>query len=196
MLIGTPSSFAIESGITVSFERVSFMALGFFNIHIGGHRYGVHAPDATMLACSYGEVERRIVERGLHTAPFAAEPEAGKIADAYRDATYAPDKEDEGYFGMPCREFRNLFCSKHLIWAPDGDVAFDDRSYVVQFDQGDRIRLIGFKSAEQGYHHALFSLADIWLDAEEFYRILEDWRNAFLTEWRLAPKIKESEDGA
>jgi len=82
------------------------------------------------------------------------------------------------------------------VWAPDGDKAFDDWSHVLQFDVGERVRLIAFKSSEQGYHHAPDTLADAWLEAEEFYRVLEEWRSAFVAEWKLAPKIKESEDGA
>jgi hypothetical protein len=62
-----------------AYERLGFLALGFFVIHIGGRCYGVRAQDATMLACSFSKVERRIAERGLHTAPFAAEPELGKL---------------------------------------------------------------------------------------------------------------------
>ena len=36
-----------------------------------------------------------------------------------------------------------------LVSAPDGDEAFDDGSYVLQFDVGDRVRLIAFKRPDQ-----------------------------------------------
>jgi hypothetical protein len=82
------------------------------------------------------------------------------------------------------------------VWAPDGDEAFDDWSHVLQFDVGGRVRLIGFRSNERGYHHDERTLADVWIDEGLFYRVLKQWRDAFLAEWECAPKIKEAEDGA
>ena len=82
MLVGDPSKFAIESSISIAYEELGARALGFFVIHIGGRRYGVHEPDASWLACSFDEVERRLAERGTHTAPFSSEPDAGKTAPA------------------------------------------------------------------------------------------------------------------
>ncbi|MBP9903781.1 MAG: hypothetical protein KBH45_20195, partial [Verrucomicrobia bacterium] len=131
MLIGDPSEFAIESSISIAYEELGARALGSFVIHIGGRCYGVREPDASWMACSFGAVEDRIAKRGAHTAPFATEPDAGKIADAYRDAIYATDQENEEFFGLPHSEFRDCFYSKPLVWAPDGDEAFDDWSYVL-----------------------------------------------------------------
>jgi len=56
--------------------------------------------------------------------------------------------------------------------------------------------LIAFKSNEDGYRHDPRTLTDMWLDAAEFYRILQDWRDAFEEEWTCAPKISETDDGA
>jgi hypothetical protein len=187
MIIGDESSFAIESTITHAYAQLSLRALGFFVIHIGGRCYGVRSPDATMLACSLGEVEDRIARRGKHTAPFAAGETAGEIADAYRDAIYAPEPGSQTYFGIPRSEFRRIIHSNHLIWAPDGDEAFDDGSHVLHFDVGHRVRLIGFKCIE-GYHHDPSTLSDKWLDADVFYGTLDRWRNAFAAEWAATPK--------
>jgi len=141
MTIGNPSDFAIESSITRAYARLSFRALGYFVIHIAGCRYGVHASDATMLACSLKEVDARISRRGTHAAPFATEF-GGRIADALHVAIYAPEEEDKKVFGMSQVELCDFTYSRHLIWAPDGDEAFDDGSSVLQFDVGDRVRLI------------------------------------------------------
>jgi len=107
MLVGDSKLFAIESGTTKAYERLSFRALGYFVIHIAGLRYGVLAPDATMLACSFDEVERRIARRGRHTAPFASQIDGGKIADAYRDAIYAPDQEANHFSEFHSPTFAN-----------------------------------------------------------------------------------------
>ena len=88
MIVGDPRVFAIESKITKAYERLSFRALGFFVIHVSGRRYGVHSPEATMLACSFDQVENRTARCGTHTTPFAAEISGGEIADAFLAAVY------------------------------------------------------------------------------------------------------------
>jgi hypothetical protein len=192
MIIGDKDRFAIESGITNAYERAGILALGFFVLHIGGRRYGVYSPDATTLACSVEEVGRRIADRGKHTAPFASEPDAGKIADAVRLAVYAPDQEKASYFGIPQPEFRKLFYirSADRLWSPHCDEAFDDGSHVIQFDIKEHVRLIAFKSTSS-YVHDLGSLSDVWLFVDEYYGILRQWRDAFEAEWTAAPKVSE-----
>ena len=155
----------------------------------------MNKPDATMLGCSLGRVEELIFRRGKHVAPFATDPIAGAIADAYRDAIYAPEQADE-LLGLSSSDFCDLIYSNQLQWAPEGDEAFDDRSHVLIFDVEERVRLIAFRCADEGYHHAKESLREIWLHADRFYRLLEEWRNHFLRAWNEAPKVSETEDGA
>jgi len=188
MIAGNPLVFAIESGITNAYERLSFRALGFFVIHVGGRRYGVCEPDATLLANSVDEVGRRLAGRGSHTAPFA-DHDAGAIAGAFRSAIYAEEQE-ESYFGLPLSDFEGVIHSSRIMWAPDGDEAFDDSSYVLQFDVGDRVRLIAFRSCPNDlYDHT--TLSDVWLAADGFYRILGQWHDAFESEWESTPKTEE-----
>jgi hypothetical protein len=155
-------------------------------------RAGVRAPDATSLALPFDGVERRIADRGKHTATFSTEPDAGKITDAFRNAFYA-DEQDDGLFGIPLGEFKALSNSNHLDdWTTGyGDEAFDDGSYVLQFDVSNRVRLIGYKGGSRAiaYRHAPGSLRDVWLSADAFYAVLQDWRDAFDAEWIAAPKI-------
>jgi hypothetical protein len=188
ILVGNPSIFAIESGISEAYESRSVLALGFFTIHVGGCCYGRHTHDSTMLACSYNEVEERIANRGRHTASFASEVDAGKIANAFRSAVYA-DEQDENYFGVPLQQFCKTFFELpgHVEWAPDGDAAFDDGSYVLHFDIGNHVRLIAFKSGQDGLHEPS-TLKDIWIPAHDFYDILQRWHDAFFADWTVAPK--------
>jgi hypothetical protein len=125
LIIGNPSIIGIESSITRAYERLSFRALGFFVIHVGGRCYGVKSPDATLLANSFDEVERRVAMRGSHAVPFATEADAGKIADSFRNAIYA-DRQQESYFDIPRSEFSQMIHSRNIMWALDGDEAFDD----------------------------------------------------------------------
>jgi hypothetical protein len=189
VLIGDPLILAIESEIAFAYERRSFLALGFFVIHVLGQSYGRRSSDSSMLACSHDQVKKRFAERGTHDVAFGTEPAAGKIADSFLTAVYANEQQDD-YFGIPRAEFKNLVWSKGIVWAPDGDGAFDDGSYVLQFDVQDQVRVIAFES--EGCAHVPASLSDLWLPANDFYKTLEDWRVAFTAEWTSLPK--ESED--
>ncbi|HLJ86508.1 MAG TPA: Imm42 family immunity protein [Candidatus Angelobacter sp.] len=166
MMIGDPSIIAIESNITQAYEHLSFRALGYFVIHAGGRRYGTCSPDSTMLACSFDEVGRRIRDRGLHAASFATTEGAGSIADNFRNAFYA-EEQKQTYFGLSLHQFSDLIVSKRLVWAPDGDEAFEDSSYVLQFDVQDQVRIIAFKSVGS-YFHQPETLSDVWLSADVF----------------------------
>ena len=190
MIIGDARVFAIESGITEAYTRLGLRAMGFFVIHVGGLRYGVYEAKATLLANSFDEVHNRIVLRGQHTAPFATELEAGHVADAFRNAIYAK-QQAERFFGIPLAEFSDLIHSNHIVWAPDGDEAFDDGSFVLQFDVGDRVRLIAFKCGE-GYLHDPATLRDVWIGADSFYQVLLQWRNDFEREWAALPKSSDN----
>jgi len=177
MMFGNPSIFAIESSITRAYERLGQRALGFFVIHIMGRCYGVKSPDATMLANSFDEVGTRIAERGRHNASFATDAHAGEIAIAVRRALYTDCGDDELFFGMSTPQFANTIYRNHLLWAPDGDEAFDDGSYVLQFDVKDQVRLIAFSSQDSLCD--LASVRDVWLTDDNFYGIIQNWHTSF-----------------
>lgn len=88
MIIGDPSKFALESEVSKFYGRLSFRGLGFFRIHLGGVAYGVKAPNATLLACSFDQVRARLDSRGTHQAPFSLEPEAINIANSVLKAVF------------------------------------------------------------------------------------------------------------
>jgi hypothetical protein len=188
MIVGDPSTVAIESNIIEAYKELGLMALGSFVIHVGGRRYGRIAPDSSMLACSFGAVERRIDARSTHIAPFSTAGDAGRIASALLVAVYS-DEQAESYFGIPLDEFCDYFSasSSDCLWAPDGDQAFDDGSYVLQFDVGDQVRVIAFKRTD-GYRYDSNTLSDVWLSADAFYDVLRQWRDGFRLEWSLATR--------
>jgi hypothetical protein len=195
MIIGDPSVFAIESEFTKAYERLSFRALGFFVLHVGNHCYGLRTPEATMLACSFDAVNRRIKDRGRHQASFSAVPEGGKLADAVRLALYADGEEPNQFYGLERQKFSDVIYSNDLLWGPDGDQAFDDGSYVLQFDLGEEVRVIAFQ-CHDGYLHDAATLRDVWLRSTDFYGVLEHWRNAFEMEWITAQKVSRSDEAS
>lgn len=87
MIVGDHRIFAIESGITEVVESVSQLALGYFVIHVGGRTFGVRQPDASMLGCSFNEVEHRLRRRGMHVPPILLHVPATEVATAYLDAS-------------------------------------------------------------------------------------------------------------
>jgi hypothetical protein len=132
LIVGNPQAFAIESEMAYAYDRLSQRALGFFVIHIAGRCYGVREWDATMLAVSFDEVGRRLARRGSHLPGFPMNAEAANIAYSFRRAIYDEPEDDEQFLGMPVDQFRHAINSNRLVWAPDGDEAFDDGSYVLQ----------------------------------------------------------------
>jgi len=191
MIIGDPKTFAIKSVITEAYERPSLMALEYFVIHICGRSFGVQEPDATLLACSFDEVGRRIAERGSHNPPFPFDSSAGKIANSFIRSGYEPTHEDsEQFFEIVAPQFRKAITSKRLEWAPDGDAAFDDGSYVLQLEDLEKVRLIAYVSTPD-YVYDPESLMEVWLPSEDFYAILQSWRDRFEAEWREAHKVPD-----
>lgn len=188
MVIGDPQSFAIEFVIREAYQRQSLRALGYFVIHVRDHMYGVSEPDATLMACSLDEVERRIAERGCHTAAFGDASDAQSIASAYLVSEYEDEDSSERFFELSREQFRDAIYAADLVWAPDGDEAFDDGSHVLQFDIGERVRLIAFKRDYRS-RGGTTELQEAWLNARDFYAVLAECRNRFLNQWRAEPKV-------
>jgi hypothetical protein len=189
MLVGDPSLFAIESEITLAYARPSFRALGFFVLHISGHEFGGRAPNASLLACSFDEVGLRLADRGRHLAEFSSAG-ALSIAQSLLEAFYCAMTPAITAVGLPSTEFADAMNAGKLLWAPDGDEAFDDSSYVIQFDLQDAVRLVGFRCVGNELPDAS-TVADAYLSADTFYGILEEWQTGFESEWRQLPKGPE-----
>lgn len=187
MIFGNPAELALESLLDRAVLRKSQLGLGYFVIHLGGVVFGVRSPDATLLGCSFDEVSKRLTLRGTHRAPFASMRDAGMLADAIATAMYGDDGDSPVLLGMPTSEVQRRLHKDDLIWAPDGDEAFDDGSCVVQFDMDACVRVVGFRRTEENRHDPA-TLRDVLLDADRYYHILQQWRDAFEAEWRAATK--------
>ncbi|QKD02310.1 Imm42 family immunity protein [Mesorhizobium loti] len=180
-VVGDRTSFAIESAITQAFPNHAQGALGYFLIHIRGKAYGVHEPDASMLGCSFEAVNDRLRRRGTHQVLFLSTMDASQIAEAFLDAVYRQTARVD-YFGLPAIEFTEILYGNAIVWAPDGDEAFDDGSHVLQFDVGNKVRLIAFVNTESP-EDVGGTVVEEWLDDEVFYSVLSRWREQFAAEW-------------
>jgi Immunity protein 42 len=182
LTVGDPSIFAIESSVNVRYESLSQRALGFFVIHVNGLSFGVRSPQATLLACSFDSVQRRINHRGHHIASFGNNVEATLLAKAVITAVYYEELQGNEFFNMSTKEFVNVIVANELLWAPDGDEAFDDGSHVLQFDVGDMVRLIAFKNPIN-LDNGISKFTEVWLKQSDFYHILEEWQQKFESDW-------------
>jgi len=177
MLVGNPSIFAIESSITQAHPDWGHLALGYFVIHVTGIVYGVCAPDATMLGCSFDEILRRLKRRGHHCFPDISGFGAALIAESVHNAIYS-EEPDDYVLGMPAEEFTQTLYARKIIWAPDGDEAFDDGGHVLQIDEEDRVRLIAFIN---DYDAEIIrkSVSEVFLSPSVFYETLQTWKDMF-----------------
>ncbi|WP_158229086.1 Imm42 family immunity protein [Chitinimonas sp. BJB300] len=181
MVFGNPKTLAIESSITEPYEQLSQLALGYFVIVVGDKSFGVKAPDATLLSCSYYAVKERLERRGTHSVSFESDSDPIKIVDAYLASVYQDNRQNETFFGLSSNDFSEEIHSKNIVWAPDGDQAFDDGSHVLQFDIGNKVRLIAFKN-EGKLEEVIPTMSETWLSSDEYYSTLQEWLKAFDTE--------------
>lgn len=184
-IIGNPRTMAIESYIECPYEELGLRALGYFVIYVQGHSFGVKEPDASALACSFDEVKNRIERCNSHRVPFSAE-QAAAIMEAYITTIYDGPEEGQMFFGFTGDQFKHAIYDNNISWAPDGDEAFDDGSHVLQFDIDKKVRLIAFKQADSQAAR-LRTMVELYMDADEFYQILNDWLAAFEAELKIFP---------
>ena len=179
MIKGNPSTFAIESQIDEFYERESLMGLGYYVLHVAGSTYGSLQPRATMLACSFDAVSQRLKLRGHHRSNYSDLP-APKIILQYLKSYY-----DESAMGtmspIDVAQFQSDIELNNIVFAPDGDSAFDDGSHVLQFDLGSKVRIIAFRNLADP-RERLDSINDVHLDEALFYEILRDWMESFTQE--------------
>lgn len=172
--------FAIQSDVSRFCPEEHVVAIGYFNVRINQVVFGVKKDTATLLACSLQEVEKRLLERGKHLSPFADVASDVEIARAYCERAYGADIDGRLFLGLTSDQFGIILRENSWLWAPDGDEAFDDGSTILQFDHGDRVRLVGFKDVSGVLSEE--SISGIWLSSNTFYSTLVEWLQSFKSE--------------
>jgi hypothetical protein len=186
-LVGDISKFAIESSITKAYPNIGQRAIGFFVIYIKGVCFGVRAEDATLMACSFDEVRDRLRRRGTHHISFETEADASRIVEAYLTARTSGMPQRDEFFGVPVIQLAKSIASSHVDWAPDGDEAFDDSSHILQFDVGDKVRLVACRNVGS-WAEISTTVVDYWMSADVFYGTLDEWQRKFEEDWRARLK--------
>jgi hypothetical protein len=190
MIFGQVEAFAIECVISEAYSSVSIKANGIFVIYLDGFRFGIRETNATALGGIIGRLLDRVSMRGKHHAPFAEKADAEKIALALLEVFYSDhySKQDSKklLLNTPYSKLEKICLNSDLRWAPGGEEAFDDGSHVLQFDIGDKVRLVGFIH-QPGFVPS--DLRDVWLPAELFYGTLVQCYHWFEREWGCAEKV-------
>jgi hypothetical protein len=163
--------------VTEVFSDVQNNLLGYFVVYIQGQRYGVYEPDATLLGNSIGTVRQRVANMGSHTLGISIDFPEKQLIDWYIKCY--------GDLLSPCRDILgddglklwDEFNRNKILWAPDGDEAFDDGSHVFHFDFGRIVRLIGCTYVN--YLPIENSIRSICLPSSDFYEILDRWQASF-----------------
>jgi hypothetical protein len=186
LLVGDPQKFAIESTIFAAYRRRSLRAKGYFVIHLASRLYGVRSEQATLLACSYDQVLKRLQKRGSHRSSIELGCSASQIAACVESAIYGSASE---HLKPDCLALRDETYRNELMLAPDGDQAFDDGSRILQFDRDEQVRLVGFVGL--GGAVAENTLSEVLMPSREFYEVLREWTERFAGEWESAEKCEE-----
>jgi hypothetical protein len=177
MIIGDIRTFAIESEVSEFSKRLSLRGLGYFVVHISGEQFGVKSPRATMMANSFDEVCRRLSEQGSHVAPFAATLDAYHLASLVQEALYGDVSTS-----FHLKDIAATLEERKLIWAPDGDAAFDDGAVIVQIDEETHVRLVAFRNSPSSSGGPI-NLQELRIASDNYYDTLRKWSEAFLAEW-------------
>lgn len=169
MVFGDKNSFAIEVEVNERYDDY-FIGDGFIVVYIKNICYGRKEKLATSFPCSVKQLETFIknnINNGIDLNKYTKDD----IAFSYYIQNYS-DLD----LSMYNKDF--LFKTKCLTtW--DFDEAFDDGSYIIHFDYGDKTRIIGFKSCiiKDKCMVQKDSVNEVYIQREEFVRILGEVLN-------------------
>ncbi|MBB3743092.1 hypothetical protein FHX10_002585 [Rhizobium sp. BK591] len=176
MIFGNKEHFAIESGVSKFLKSKNQMAIGFFNIYINSFQYGVRKEDASILGSSYYEVKNRIKDTGKHG--FSKLLSAAEIIHIFQYESYGIGSRVDDLIAHQDGKLLQEIIDNKIVWAPDGDAAFDDGGHVFQIDEGKMVRIIGFINDIPAKN-----TSEIRIEAVKFYKILQDWSDFFYKDW-------------
>lgn len=179
---GNRSIFGIESGVFEFIENPNQLGIGYFIIQMDGKEFGVKKERATILGNSYWEIKARLARKGRHTISFGEVASAAAISCSIANIIYNRHFKSEILNAEEIDELVRKLYENDLVWAPDGDSAFDDGSHIIQIDCENYVRLICFNNDETE-DATLNSIVDLKISSLEYYGILADWRAQFSQNW-------------
>ena len=146
MIIGDTNSFAIVFEIS-DFVKSHFIGIGSFNVYIKGTKYGQDDKGATTFFPLIPDLKKVLSEKEKSSELFINGNEVD-ICKAYYEAIYVGEELNKKYLGYSYVDFYNKILkipTNIISWSFIGE-AFDDGSHMLQINDTDRIKLLGFKS--------------------------------------------------
>lgn len=164
MIFGSKAIFAIEVEVNNCFYD-KFIGEGKFLVYIYDTAYGLDKNYATTFLCIMDDL-RKFSQNSSNVDVDLSNYTAYEIAMCYYCQNYS-EQDLSMYSDDLLRKSKKL-----EVWAPEA--AFDDGSYLIQFDNNGKTRLVAFKScSKEGICTVKKkSVSEITLDSNEFKKIL------------------------
>ena len=164
MIFGFKESFGIEIELNTFFHD-DFIGEGKFIVFINNISYGIDMPYATTFFCIKDELLK------YYSESINADLKLTK----YSGIEIARSYYGQNYSNIPLDAYDKdlLTLTKNLLtWSPES--AFDDGSYIIQIDEYDKIRLIGFKSCTKDERYIVDekSITELRIEKSVFKQIL------------------------
>lgn len=189
MIVGDPDKFAIESWLVEAYDDRHFMAMGSFQVHVAARCYGVSKPgNVWAMAYPWNFLRDRLAQRSASPFWLGANLAAVDLAIAVRAAWHS-ENESDTYLGIRLKEFWRSLQTNNIDWQDNCERAFDDSSHVLTMDHVDRVRVVAFTRTDLESELA-GTVAEVWLDCDSYYGILDTWQRKFKAEWDAAPKVQ------
>ncbi len=176
MLFGNKEKFAIEFEVKEIYHDKRFIGDGFFVVYIDGFMYGRKEDDATSFGCIRSTLKYFDVLQSPSKNPFN-KYECYELCDKFYDTAYRMErryKEEEIKDFIKEAEITYDKRENCLLdyWTPMEE-AFDDGSFVLQLNEGDSVRLLGFKTSDDETYN-IENVHGAIIQKEKFSSIIQE----------------------
>ena len=190
MIIGDTNSFAIAFEIS-EFVKSHFIGIGSFNVYIKETKYGRDDKDATTFFPLIEDLKTVLSEKEKSSEIFINGNEV-EICKAYYEAIYIAEELNKKYFGYSYTDFYNKILqipTNIISWDFIGE-AFDDGSHMLQINDMDRIKLLGFKSTA---HCTIKDIKYVVISRNQFEFIINEFIETIKQQFQKRFCLSQSE---
>lgn len=176
MLFGNKEKFAIEFEVKEIYHDKRFIGDGFFVVYIDGFMYGRKEDDATSFGAIRGTL-RESHDSFFHLKNPFFHYKDFETCDKYYDCSY---RLVNRYTEDNLKDFRDVYKIGYehngerfiVSWA-QMEEAFDDGSFVLQLNEGDSVRLLGFKTSDDETYN-IENVHGAIIQKEKFSSIIQE----------------------
>ena len=178
MIVGDRSRFAVEIELHPDSPKSISTGFGLYRFWIADQPYGRSAPDASCLAASCDALRERLGQRGHHDATGMP---TGNPLGILERAYWLIYRVTDVHIASRQASAQEVAQARRLMMAPDGDEAFDDGSFVVQWDDRGVVGLAAGLVGEGDGPMIVDPVRSIRLGTVDFYDVVAGAVNFFDT---------------